>query len=157
MALGWSLRAASGFELEIPTRDGPWMTDDRPYPGDPLPAWRIAEPRELHDGHLVVSIGVLRNPGAELAATAGIPPGTVLSAELPEPLASGRVAQASVSLVKRAVDAASARLRPKGLMMFMAGPAAFAVALGHRWNAMPPTQLHEFLTGERRYVPTARL
>ena len=32
-----------------------------------------------------------------------------------------------------------------------------AVALGHRWNAMPPTQLHEFLEVERRYVRTAMI
>lgn len=157
MALGWSLRAASGFALEIPTRDGPWMTDDRPNAGDPLPAWRIVEPSALHDEQLVVSIGVLRDPAADLAQTAGIPSGAVLSAHLPDPLTSGRSAQASAFLVKRAVDAAAARLRLKGITLFMAAPAAFAVALGHRWNAMPPTQLHEFLIAERRYVPTARL
>ena len=38
--------------------------------------------------------------------------------------------------------------------LYFAGPAAFAVALGHRWNALPPTQVHEFVATERRYVPT---
>jgi hypothetical protein len=155
--LGWSLRSAVGFELEIPTREGSWQTDDRPRPADPTPAWSIAEPAALHNGQLVVSIGVLRDPSADLPATAGVAAGTVMSAYLAEPLMSARAAQASVSLVKRAVDVAVARFKPSGIKVFLAGPAAFAVALGHRWNAMPPTQLHEFLTADRRYVPTARL
>ena len=33
MALGWSLRSAHGFELDVPTRDGAWSTDDRPRIG----------------------------------------------------------------------------------------------------------------------------
>jgi CBASS immunity sensor of nucleotide second messenger signals len=41
--------------------------------------------------------------------------------------------------------------------LFFAGPAALAIALGHRWNALPPTQLYEFLPSERRYVKTALL
>ena len=35
--------------------------------------------------------------------------------------------------------------RPLGI--YAAGPAAFFVALGHRWNAMPMTQLHELVAG----------
>ncbi|MDT9600436.1 SAVED domain-containing protein [Sphingosinicella rhizophila] len=157
MVVGWSLRAASGYELEIPTRDGPWLTDDRPGSEDSALPWRITEPAALDGDYLVVSIGVLRDPAADLLETAGVAADCVLSAYLPEPVVSGRAAQASASAVKRAVDAVVARLRPKEIRLFMAGPAAFAVALGHRWNAMPPTQLHEFLSGERRYVPTARL
>lgn len=157
MAAGWAMRSASGFELEFPTRDGAWLTDDHPRPEDPPPPWRIGEPGLLDGDDLVVSIGILRDPSTDLLETAGVEADRVLSAYLPEPLVSGRAAQASASAVKRAVDAAATRLRPKTIRLFMAGPAAFAVALGHRWNAMPPTQLHEFLAGERRYVPTARL
>jgi CBASS immunity sensor of nucleotide second messenger signals len=55
------------------------------------------------------------------------------------------------------VSSAAARLKPAAIDLYFAGPAVFAVALGHRWNAMPPTQLHEFIAAERRYVPTALL
>jgi hypothetical protein len=157
MALGWAFRAASGFELEIPTRDGPWLTDDRPPSEDPVPPWRITQTAALEGDDLVVSIGVLRDPCADLPGSTGVAADRVLSAYLPEPLMSGRAAQASASAVKRAVDGMAARLKPNRIRLFMAGPAAFAVALGHRWNAMPPTQLHEFKLPERRYVPTARL
>jgi hypothetical protein len=52
---------------------------------------------------------------------------------------------------------AVARLGARQIRLYLAGPAAFAVALGHRWNAMPPTQLHEYVTSERHYEPTALL
>ncbi len=78
----------------------------------------------------------------------------ILSAFMAAPVASGRAAQAAVSAVKAAVSAAATRLKPAANDLYFAGPAAFAVALGHRWNAMPPTQLHEFIAAERRYVPT---
>jgi SMODS-associated and fused to various effectors sensor domain len=156
MILGWSFRSAIGFELEIPTREGVWLTDDRPRSDERAPTWRVLAPRALDGSRLVVSVGVLRDPAADLAVTAGLSLDGVLSLHLPEPLVSGRAAQASVSIVKHAVDTAAARLRPERIDLLLAGPAAFAVALGHRWNAMPPTQLHEFVTAERRYVLTAR-
>jgi SMODS-associated and fused to various effectors sensor domain len=156
MSLGWSFRSAIGFELEIPTRDGPWRTDDRSGMAAPSLPWRIAEPATLDGDQLVVCIGVLRDPSLDLPITAA--GGTeCLAFHLAAPIVSGAAAQAGVSLVKRTIDAAVARLRPAGIKLFMAGPAAFAAALGHRWNAMPPTQLHEFLPADRSYVPTVRL
>lgn len=152
--IGWSLRSALGFELEIPTRDGSWATDDRPAPSDSAQNWRITEPTNLAAGQLVVCVGILRDPGADLGQSAGIPAEAVLGFYLDEPIVSAKAAQAGVTGIKRAVDAAIARLRPKGIQLYFAGPAAFAVALGHRWNAMPPTQLHEFATLSRTYVAT---
>ncbi len=157
MTIGWALRSAMGFELEITTRDGRWATDDRPGHGDALPPWRIVEPSSLKDEILGICVGVLRDPGLDIEETAGIPSSAVLTANLAAPIANSRQAQAGVSDVKRAVDRAVQRLRPKRLRLFIAGPAAFAVALGHRWNAMPETQLHEFDPGTRRYVQTAIL
>lgn len=154
MALGCSFRAAIGFELDIPTRDGAWATDDRPSPEMRQP-WRISEPTALHGDQLIVSVGILRDPSADLERTAGIPSQLALALYLEEPIPSAKCAQAAVSTIKRIVDSTAARLRPRGIQLYFAGPAALAVALGHRWNAMAPTQLHEFVISERRYVPTA--
>lgn len=154
MALGWSFRAAIGFELEIPTRDGVWATDDRPSP-DMRQPWRISEPMALHGDQLIVSVGILRDPAADLEQNAGIPSQLALVLYLEEPIPSAKSAQAAASAIKRIVDSAVARLRPRGIRLYFAGPAALAVALGHRWNAMAPTQLHEFVNSERSYVPTA--
>jgi hypothetical protein len=75
----------------------------------------------------------------------------------PYHVTSAKQAQALVGTLKAAVAEATAELKPDVLDLYLAGPAAFAVALGHRWNGLPRTQLHEFLAAERRYVPTAML
>lgn len=155
-ALGKALRAASGFELEIETRSGIWSTDNRPLPEETYPAFVISEPASLVGGRLVVCVGILRDPAADLVASGILQP-NILSASMSVPIASDRAAQAAVSAVKAAVSAATTRLKPTAIELYFAGPAAFAVALGHRWNAMPPTQLHEFIVAERRYQPTALL
>lgn len=154
MAIGHAFRSAVGFELDIPTRDGFWATDDRPSPDMKQP-WRISEPKALHGDHLIVSVGILRDPSADLEQTASIPAQSVLALYLEEPIPSAKSAQAAVSVIKRTVDIAVARLRPKGVQLYFAGPAALAVALGHRWNAVAPTQLHEFIMSKRSYVATA--
>jgi hypothetical protein len=155
-ALGKTLRAASGFELDIETRSGIWSTDDRPRSDETYPAFVIREAESLAGDRLVVSVGILRDPAGDLVA-GGVLQSKILSAFMAAPVASGRAAQAAVSAVKAAVSTAAARLKPAAIDLYFAGPAAFAVALSHRWNAMPPTQLHEFITAERRYVPTALL
>ena len=157
MVLGCSFRSAVGFELEVPTREGAWSTDSRPDPGDPLPGWTMTPPAGLHEDQLVVTVGVLRDPAESLRETAGIPDDLNLRLHLDQPIDSAPMAQASASFVKRSVDTVVARFRPRGICLYMAGPAAFAVVLGHRWNALPPTRLHEFLRAESRYVETASL
>ena len=156
VVVGASLRSAVGFELDIATRGGDWSTDDRPGDGDALP-WDISASAALHDGSLVVAVGVLRDPAAAVTASLGLAPESLLRVHLPVPIANGRQAQAGVVAAKRAVDEAVARLRPRRISVYLAGPAAFAVALGHRWNAMPPTQLHEYVAADARYVETARI
>jgi hypothetical protein len=155
-ALGKALRAGSGFELEIETRSGIWSTDDRPRPDETYPAFVLSEAASLANDRLVVSVGILRNPAGDLVA-GGVLQSNILGAFVTGPLASGRVTQAAVSALKAAVSSTAARLKPVAIDLYFAGPAAFAVALGHRWNAMPPTQLHEFIAAERRYVPTTLL
>ena len=153
-AVGRSFRSATGFEIEIPTRDGAWLTDDRTRSDETYPVWDLRDAQGRHNGRLVVSVGVLRDPAADLVSN-GVSPDVILRAHLAAPLVSGRAAQHGASIVKSTVSAAAARLKPVVVDLYIAGPAAFAVALGHRWNALPPTQLHEFVSEKRDYVPTA--
>jgi hypothetical protein len=154
LSIGWSLRSATGFELEIATRDGVWMTDDRPT-GEIPPVWSIRQPAKLDGDRLNLTIGIIRDPASDLQTTADVSSDTVLALHLPAAITSAREAQLSVGIVKREIEGTVARLRPAKIALFIAGPAAFAMALGHRWNALPPTQLHEFLASTRRYVATA--
>ena len=153
--LGWSLRSAIGFDLEVPTREGRWNTDDRPAPADTFPAWTIEAPDQITDEILRVSVGVIRDPRPILAGQ--FPGEPIMSCVLPEPITSAKAAQHAVSLIKRAVDVAVARLKSQRLDLYFVGPAALAVTLGHRWNAMPPTRLYEFDGVQRIYCETARL
>ena len=156
-SVGWSFRSATGFEIDITARPGEWSTDDRAVAGS-APLWQVVEPAGLFDGRLVVGIGVMRDPSADIQATReGLDGAHLLSAFLPAPIVDGQQAQASVQIVKSAVVRAVALLRPAAIDLYYVGPAAFAVALGHRWNALPPTQLHEFIAAEGRYVQTAQL
>jgi hypothetical protein len=156
-ALGWSFRAATGFELEIPTRGGDWVTDDRPGPHEAGLPWEITAPTDLHDGRLVVSIGVLRDPAPDVQTALGLVSGTsVLRAYLGQPITSGREAQHAAQTIKNAVAGAVTRLAPKSVDLFFAGPVALAMVIGHRWNAMPSTQLYEYRPAQG-YVASAVL
>jgi hypothetical protein len=155
VSVGHAFRAANGFELEIPVREGRWLTDDHLDAKAVASSWRFCMPSGTFNGELAVSVGIIRDPLPNLSRTAGVAADAVLSAYLPHALQSGKEAQAGVALIKEHVARAVGQLQPTKIRLFVAGPAAFAVALGHRWNAMPPTQLHEFLQAEHRYVPTA--
>lgn len=154
-AIGWSLRSASGFELEILTKMDMWATDDHMRSDEKYPTWEIAQTQSLDRGTLVVCVGVLRNPIQDVISNRSIPEASILNVFLPEAITSARSAQAGVSAVKAAISQAAAKLRPNQIDLYLVGPAAFAVALGHRWNAMPATQLFEFIANERLYTPTA--
>jgi hypothetical protein len=151
--VGHSFRSAVGFELEIPTRDGPWATDERPKA--PATGWTVVHPSELDGDTLVVSVGVLHRPANELKA-AGLSSVRVLDIFKDAPIAGALDAQAGAALVKAAVLDAVARLGARRVRLHLAGPAAFAVAIGHRWNPIPPTDLFEFDSATRTYVMTAR-
>lgn len=152
--LGWSFRSAIGFEIDIPTKDEVWPTDDRPMQGS-LPAWAIRGASKLAGERLQVAVGVIRDPTTALIASTGFVEEEILTFHLADPLKSAKAAQASIGYIKREIDKAISTLRPNGVDLYIAGPAAFAVGLGHRWNAFPATQLHEFISG--RYSPTATL
>ena len=155
--IGWSFRAATGFELEIPTRPNPWNTDDRPLAEDAEPERTIVEPTsKLQGDSMVVALGVLRRPADDLIA-AGVDPASILSIDFKDPITSSRMAQRMVSVAKAAISSVATKLKPKVIDLHFAGPAAFAVALGHRWNAMGPTQLYELVPPTRAYVATALL
>lgn len=155
-ALGWSFRAASGFELEIPTRDGAWPTDVRPDEGDAVPRWEVRLPTGQLN-RLTVAIGVLRDPSPEVHGALGIPVDEMLTAFLPTPIKNAKEVQLSAETLKAHVLAALRATGAPAVDLFLAGPAALATALGHRWNALPPTQLYEFLPSDRRYGQTALL
>jgi hypothetical protein len=155
-ALGWAFRSAIGFEIDIPTKSGLWPTDAHPPVSAEARHWNIAQPNGLFDGRLVVGVGVLRNPAPDIRRVlSGTGDTNMLLATLRQALTDAVDTQASVQAIKGVITQAVARLQPAAIDFYYTGPVAFAVALGHRWNAMPPTQLHEFVMPEGCYIPTA--
>ena len=155
--VGWTFRSAKGFDLDVETRAGMWATDAYPSPDIVLP-WEINGPLGLVDERLVVGVGILRNPTLNMVQDLGLQNSTsFLIATLEKPLRNGMEAQASATAIKNAMANAVERFRPTGIDLYYAGPAAFAVTLGHRWNALPPTQLREFIAAGQYYSPTAQI
>lgn len=158
-AVGACFRSASGFEIDIPTKDGQWPTDAHPPPTAVGLPWVVTQPQGLHGDRLLVAIGVLRNPAPQMLASRGLAEreDELLVARLDRALTSASEVQSCVRALKSAVSEAVERLRPARIDLCYAGPAAFAVALGHRWNGLPPTQLYEFDTAEGRYCSSVLL
>ncbi|WP_338834504.1 SAVED domain-containing protein [Bradyrhizobium septentrionale] len=156
--LGWTFRSALGFEIDIPTKGGIWATDAHPPTGGSVLPWSVRPPGALLGDRMVVGIGVLRDPALDIRNHLSLSDDNgLLLATLPQALTDGTDVQASVQTVKAAIAQEAARLRPTFIDLHYVGPAAFAVALGHRWNGLPPTQLYEFVPAEGSYVPTALL
>lgn len=157
-ALGWAFRSAIGFEIDIPTKTGAWATDAHPAPSGSALPWSILQPNSLAGDRLVVGVGILRDPAPDILKQWALTDGQgLLLAFLPQALTNGVEAQASVRALKAAIGETVARLRPTQIDLCYAGPAAFAVALGHRWNALPLTQLYEFIAADGSYNPTVMI
>lgn len=154
IVIGKSLRAATGFELSIPTKSGVWRTDSHGH--ETAVNLVVNEASMLVNTELNVAFGILQDP-ATILFQGGLQPEQVLRLHSSDPVVSAEAAQALVAQVKRIVTAAVIKLQPLGINLYFAGPAALAIALGHRWNVMPKTQLHEFDAQNRTYQRTAIL
>lgn len=157
-AIGAAFRSVSGFEIEIPTREGFWSTDAHPVSGKSYPEWTIEPPAQSYNDSLAVAIGCLRDPTQQVEEQLALDDTQkILRLHLPEAVTSAEDLQASVRSIKTAVSTACAKFNVNQIDCYFAGPAALAVALGHRWNGLPPTQWHEFVASENEYVPTLRV
>jgi len=146
--LGATFRRSSGFNLLVRARDGDWATSG------PLEAVEIDERLVRGDSvGLVIEIAATdKDPTPAVdryLATKGIRPRVVrfrIKNERALTAGQGRFIAAHVR--RRIVE-----LIPDGdLLLFMSVPQALAVQLGHEWNALPATTVHEF--GGATYEPS---
>jgi len=157
-AIGWSFRSVIGFEIKISTRYGIWATDELLLPDAKTLPWKIIIPKRLVKDRLLVAVGVLRDPTIDIQNAIGISgDDDLFIATFPQALLSGIDVQLSVQILKKAIASTVSQLRPVGIDIYFVGPAALAVALGHRWNAFPSTQVYEFFSSANHYVPTVIL
>lgn len=157
-AIGTAFRAAKGFDIDFPVRGDWWRTDDYTQQDGKALGWQTEAATGLVNGRLVIAVGVIRNPVQAVMTTLGLPDEhEVLRLQLERAIMSGQELQAAVSYIKGQVVQAVSAHRPDALEVFLVGPAALALALGHRWNALPPTQWYEFQVHSGMYQPTCRM
>lgn len=155
-AIGATFNAGAGLDLDIETRDGVWRTDDHASATTIAPTWATRSAAATAEGVLTVVVGVLRDPLETLVAK-GHDLGTIAHAFLDEAVTSGQQMQAIVASLKRFIAGEVTRLAASRVDLYFIGPAALALALGHRWNAVASVQLFEFDAATGAYFPTARL
>jgi hypothetical protein len=156
---GTVLRRVLGYEVGVRQGEQLWSSDVTA--AAQVPTHR---PRDLGlggDPALVVSITTdATDAVANWIEGAGLPVGTVHTA-LPE---AGKVGPGSVPHAEAASalaigirDLARQIAAPTGtLHLFLAGPLALAVLLGHHWNRVMPTVVYEHL-GTTEYVEAFRI
>lgn len=155
IAAGWAFRSAIGFELDVPTKDGVWSSNAHPAGAGTSLAWQVNADATVVDGRLAVGVGILRDVVPAMLKSGH--PGMPLRLFLDEAVPDAQRAQEAVREIKRHVDRAVAALHPAAVDLYFAGPAAVAALLGHRWNGLLPTRLHELHTSSGTYVPTAMI
>lgn len=156
--LGRSFRSAFGFELDVSAKGDIWATDAHATDHGTAIQWRVRHPDRLFGNRLIVAVGIVRDPVPDVMKHWNLNAGEgLLCVTCHHAITSGLEAQIAVKTVKAAVVEAVAKLRPSEIDLCYVGPAAFSVVLGHRWNALPPTQVYEFVPSDGSYVATARL
>ncbi|WP_414657900.1 SAVED domain-containing protein [Deinococcus sp. VB343] len=154
-AIGAAFRAARGFDLDFQVRGGWWRTDDHSHQDGESLGWQTQQATGLVDEHLVIAIGVLRSPLQEVMKTLRIrDQHEIMHLQLEQAITSSQELQTAVNYIKKQVVQAVSTHRPKALHVFFVGPATLALALGHRWNALPPVQWYEFQAKSGIYQPT---
>lgn len=157
-AVGTAFPSAQGFDLDFSVRGHGWRTDDYAQQDGGALGWQSRPATGLVNGRLVVAVGVLRNPVQAVVTTLGLPDARgVLHVQLDRAIVDAQEVQASVNYIKTKVGEAVSAFQPDALDVFLVGPAALALALGHRWNALPSTQWYEFQAGPGMYQRTYRV
>ncbi len=81
---------------------------------------------------------------------------TILPASSPHPrvIPDGSIAAAVAVAARDAIRGLIESTPVSHIHLFIATPGAFALLLGHRWNALPPTTVYEHLGAGNGYTPT---
>ncbi|GGN59624.1 CD-NTase-associated endodeoxyribonuclease Cap4 [Oceanobacillus indicireducens] len=159
-ALGAIFSAVSGFIVSIVQREGQvWSTND--YPTNDTPDYNfLLKYVEGEGDELVVTIGVTRE---SIEDEVKVYLNEELDANLPqlhlyskEPIVSAAQANKAANNIKSAIKSQLGINQSTKIHLFYAGPGHLALFIGHRWNALPPSQCYEWVnTG--KYVPSCTI
>ena len=157
-AAGAAFRHVHGFHAAAMQLDALWSSEDL---GTPIEI-RSDTVQAGSGPDIAVCVGIAADPTAAVRSyveSAALPTGYVASilpasGTGPDAIPDGPTAAATAVKVRDAVRDLIESTPADHIHLFLATPGAFALLLGHRWNAVRPTTVYEHLGPGRGYTPT---
>ena len=145
MAIGAAFPAIAGFVVEYENRDGIWKTNAYPDKCTPPYDWAAEYVGSGESKEIAVSIGLTKNIKSQVDSDLegrglAILPRLHLISE--NPVLSDKQVNLAVENAKRAIDKAVTAATATKVHLYVAGPAQFALFLGHRLKAICELQLY---------------
>ncbi len=155
IAIGLTFSAVSGFTIGIETKEGIWWTNSHAKEDTPDYHWQQSIDGKSTD-EIAVGISILKNTANEevqrYLETRHFQ-GKQLYLFSNTALQSDSHTNVAVQKAKSAIQELASKTQAKKIHLFFAGPAQFALILGHRLNTLGKIQCYEWLS-PNRYVPT---
>lgn len=155
--LGFAFSATRGARLVITHRGESFDCGD--YRRTPEAAFAFEQIRDgAADGHAVVAIAFAPGLLADIERASGglgLAGSTAVLLSATRPIASNLDLTAAVEDAKRTLADYRSQRALRRLHLFVKGPSHFAMALGHRFNALGEIQLYDWV--DTSYRPTALL
>lgn len=160
VAIGFVFSAVAGFAIDLVNREDVWPTDAYETPETPsYPLEVRGSFEQVRGNRLIVTVGILRDIVADVEADLtrlGLEKLPVLHIQGTQGIQSPQQLDCIVREIKGHISRALRASGARQIELFLAGPAALAVSLGHRLNATANIQCYEQVkSGE--YVPTCYL
>ena len=155
IAVGSIFSAVSGFTIEMETKDGVCWTNNHPTEDTPDYQWKqtLINGESLDEIALGISIGRDIINDVEQFLETILFRGSRLYLLGDAAILSDAHANRAVQKSKLTIQEAVTKTQAKKIHLFLAGPAHFALFLGHRLNTLGKIQCYEW-TGPNKYVPT---
>ena len=155
IAIGAIFSAVSGFTIGLETKDEIWWTDNHALEDTPDYHWQQSNYGESNC-EVAVGISILKdtaNTEVERYLETKHFNGKRLYLYSNAALLSDFQTNLAVKKAKLIIQKFTSKIQPKKVHLFFAGPAQFALFLGHRLNTLGEIQCYEW-TKSNNYVPT---
>ncbi len=155
IAIGATFSAVSGFTIGIQTKDGIWWTNSHAKENTADYHWEQSIDGESND-EIAVGISILKdtaNADVERYLETKHFNGKRLYLYSNAALQSDEQTNVAVQKAKSIIQELISRTQAKKIHLFFAGPAQFALFLGHRLNTLGEIQCYEWVSTDR-YIPT---
>ena len=156
---GAAFRHVHGFEVAGEQAGSLWASDDLP---DAEHRWEIEVSSVGRGNELAVAVGLAADLGPAVARyldESGVPVSRLAVLRPPggarPNVVEGSAAAAALALSAMNETRALLEVEPvERIHLFLAAPGGFALLLGHRWNGLRETVVHEHLGVGRGYAPS---